>query len=130
MIAGSPEQAVELLDRAFQEKDVETVLSFYEEAAVVVIEPGKTLRGSVNLRTFFEQVMRSGASATQLKTWTIEADGIALFISRWVLSSAAPGGKSSHRTFVATTVFRKQPDGGWKILIDNPTGPLVLGASS
>ncbi len=129
MITESPEQAVDLLDRAFQEKDIETVLSFYEETAVVVSEPGKTIRGGANLRIFFEQAMLSGASARQLKTWTVEADGIALFISRWVLSIASPGQEPEDRTFVATTVFRKQPDGEWKVLIDNPTGSLVLGFS-
>jgi len=128
MIATSPEQAVELLDQAFQKKDMEAVLSFYEEAAVVVGAPGKTLRGADALRTFFEEAMRSGASARQLKTWTIKADGIALFVSRWVLSTTAQGQDAGERSFVATTVFRKQPDGGWRILIDNPVGPLVLGA--
>jgi ketosteroid isomerase-like protein len=126
MIATSPEQAVEHLDRAFQEKDIESVLSFYDEAAVVVNEPGRLMRGAAILRTFFEEAMLSGASARQLKTWTVEADGIALFVSRWVLSTAAPGQEATDRTFVATTVFRKQPDGGWKVLIDNPIGPLVL----
>jgi ketosteroid isomerase-like protein len=127
MTATTPEQAVELLDRAFREKDLETVLSFYEEVAVVVAEPGKTLR-SAGLRAFFAEAMRSGASAKQGKTWTMEADGIALFISRWVLTIAPPGQQPVERTFVATTVFRKQLDGTWKVLIDNPTGPLVLGA--
>ena len=128
MIAGSPEQAVELLDRAFRQKDIETVLSFYEEAAVVVSEPGKTMRGAASLRAFFEQAMLAGATARQLKTWTVEADGVVLFISRWVLATAASGEDAGERTFVATTVFRKQPDGEWKILIDNPVGPLVLGS--
>lgn len=128
MVANSPEQAVALLDRAFQEKDIETVLSFYEKAAVIVSEPGKTVRGTASLRAFFEQAMVAGASARQLKTWTIEADGIALFISRWVLSVDGVGQELVDRTFVATTVFRKQPDGGWKALIDNSIGPLVLGS--
>jgi len=127
VIARSPEQAVELLDRAFKEKDIETVLSFYENAAVVVTEPGKSIRGEVNLRAFFEQAMRSGVSAEQLKTWTVEADGIALFISRWVLRTPAAQ-EPSGRTFVATTVLRKQTSGAWKALIDNPIGPLVLEA--
>jgi ketosteroid isomerase-like protein len=126
MNATTPEQAVELLDRAFREKDLETVLSFYEEAALVVAEPGKTLR-SAGLRAFFAEAMRAGATARQLKTWTMEADGIALFISRWVLTVAAPGQPPTDQTLIATTVFRKQPDGTWKVLIDNPIGPLVLG---
>ena len=124
MIAKSPEEAVELLDKAFNEADVETVLAFYEDAAVVVTEPGQVARGNAELRNFFERVVRAGLSAKQLKTYTLEADGIALFLSRWSLHTEQ---ESTARTFVATTVFRKQPDGGWRALIDNSVGPLVLG---
>jgi ketosteroid isomerase-like protein len=128
VIARSPEQAVELLDRAFREKDIETVLNFYEDSAVVVSEPGMIRRGAADLRSLFEQAMQMGTSAKQLKTWTIEADDVALFLSRWELRLEAPSREPSSRNFVATTVFRKQPDGEWKILIDNPFGPLVIDA--
>ncbi len=124
MLAASPEQAVELLDQAFNAGDLEAVLTFYENAAVVVTEPGKVARGADELREFFSAAMRSGASAKQLKTSVLEADGIALFLSRWTLSMK---GQDTARTFVATTVFRKQIDGNWKVLIDNPLGPLILG---
>jgi ketosteroid isomerase-like protein len=124
MIATSPEHAVELLDRAFAQGDLDTVLSFYEAAAVVITEPGKAARGTEELRSFFARAMQSGSWAEQLRTQVIEADGVALFLSRWSLHSK---GDVAARTFIATTVFRKQPDGGWKALIDNPFGPLILG---
>ncbi len=123
MIATSPEHAVELLDRAFAQGDLHAVLSFYEDAAVVITEPGKAARGAAELESFFARAMQSGPSAKQLQTQVIEADGVALFVSRWVLQVKG----AADRTFTATTVFRKQPDGGWKALIDNPFGPLILG---
>jgi uncharacterized protein (TIGR02246 family) len=128
MIPDSPEHAVELLDRAFNQGDLDAVLGFYEAAAVVVTEPGKLARGREELRNFFERVMRSGTTARQLKTHVIEADGLALFLSRWTLRTG--NGNSDAQAFVATTVFRKQPDGTWKVLIDNPLGPLVLGSEA
>jgi ketosteroid isomerase-like protein len=127
MIANSPEHAVELLDRAFAQGDLHAVLSFYEDAAVVITEPGKAARGTAELRSFFARAMQSGASAEQLKTQVIEAEGVALFLSRWTLHVKGAGPGATERTFTATTVFRKQPDGGWKALIDNPFGPLILG---
>lgn len=124
MLAASPEQAVELLDQAFNAGDLEAVLTFYENAAVVVTEPGKVARGADELREFFSAAMRSGASAKQLKTNVLEVDGVALFLSRWTLSMR---GQDPARSFVATTVFRQQADGNWKVLIDNSLGPLILG---
>ncbi len=122
MIANSPEHAVELLDRAFAQGNLDAVLSFYEDAAVVITEPGKSARGTEELRSFFSWATRSGFRAEQLRTQVIEADGVALFLSRWTLDSK----DVAARTFIATTVFRRQPDGGWKALIDNPFGPLIL----
>lgn len=128
MIARSPEHAVELLDSAFNNNDIEAVVSLYEDEAIVVTEPGITARGRAELRNFFERAMSSGASARQLKTHVLEADGVALFLSRWILEYKESSGEISSREFVATTVFREQPGGGWKALIDNPFGPLVVGA--
>lgn len=127
MVADSPQHAVEMVDQAFNRGDLEAVLDFYETAAVVVTEPGKLARGKEELRSFFERVMRSGASAKQLKTHVIEANGVALFLSRWTLKGANANPAEEVRTFVATTVLRKQLDGTWKALIDNSLGPLVLG---
>lgn len=126
MAASSPEHAVELLDRAFNEGDLDAVLSFYENAAVVVAEPNRIVRGAIELRSFFEGAIRSGHKAKQLKIRVIEADGVALFLSRWILIPNNAGQEAETRTFVATTVFRKQPDGAWKALLDNPFGPLLL----
>lgn len=100
-------------------------MSFYEDQAVVVIEPGKLARGKKELRRFFEKLMASRPSARQPKTCVIEADEIALFLSRWTLASDGSQ-ETSTKEFVATTVFRRQPNGEWKVLIDNSLGPLVL----
>lgn len=124
-----PEHVVELMDQAFNEGDLEALLNFYEDAAVVVAEPSRAISGKAELRSFFESVMRSGISARQLKTRVIEAAGVALFLSRWTLTSSEVKADAAPRTFVATTVFRKQPDGSWKALIDNPLGPLLLDAT-
>jgi uncharacterized protein (TIGR02246 family) len=127
MIPNTPEQAVEIVDRAFNAGDIETILNFYEENAVVVTEPGKTARGKDELRLFFEQVLASKQLARQIKTYVLESDGIALFLSRWTLLEPESVSDSQTRRFIATTVFRKQASGEWKALIDNSFGPVVLG---
>ncbi|HTX75768.1 MAG TPA: SgcJ/EcaC family oxidoreductase [Terracidiphilus sp.] len=125
MVARDPEHAVELLDQAFNAGDVEAVLNLYEDSAVVVTEPGKMARGKEELKRFFQRVAGAGSSARQLKTRVIEADGVALFLSRWQFNSAH---EDAARILIATTVFRRQADGGWRAIIDNSFGPLILDA--
>lgn len=125
--ARSPEHAVELLDRAFNEGDLDAILSFYEgDTAVIVARPGPLVRGADGLMNFFKEAIRSGLVAKQLKTRVIEADGVALFISRWTLAPKDAGSGAEARTFISTSVFRRQRDGSWKLLIDNPFGPQLL----
>jgi ketosteroid isomerase-like protein len=123
-----PEQAVERLNKAFNEGDIEAALSFYEASAVIVVtESGRMARGTSELRAFFEEVMTATPSTTQFRTHVIEADGVALFLSRWELIRHKQDGATSSRHLTATSVLRKQPSGDWKLLIDNSHGPLLLG---
>lgn len=125
-IPSSPEHTVELLDQAFAQGDLETVLSFYDDAAVIFAGPSQTARGASELRVFFESAMRAGNVAKQIKTRVAQADGIALFLSRWTLAPMDARPETLPQTLIAMTVFRKQPDGKWKILIDMPFGPHSL----
>ncbi len=121
-IARSPEHAIEILDRAFNGGDLETIMNFYDEAAVVVPQPGVEARGKAAIRDMYAKMLQPGMVARQLKIRVLEADGIALFISHWGLS--VPG--QDEKTFISTTVLRQQNDGGWKAMIDNAQGPAIL----
>ena len=121
-IARSPEQAIEILDRAFNEGDLETIINFYDEAAFVVPRPGLEARGKAAIRDMYSKMLRPGMVARQIKVRVFEADGIALFLSQWSLSE--PG--KDEMTFTSTTVLRQQSDGGWKPLIDNAQGLAIL----
>jgi len=125
----SPEHVVEMLDHAFNNGDLEAVLAFYEEAAALVAGPTTILRGRAQLSAFFESVLQSGSHAKQLKVRVIESGEIALFLSRWTLIPKGSTATRSGQEFFATTVMRKQPDGSWKVLIDNPIGPAALESS-
>lgn len=86
MIAKSPEHAIELLDDAFNRGDLDTVLCYYEEEAVVLPQPGIEARGAEELRKLYGSFMKSGTTAKQIKTHVVEAGGVALFTSRWSLT--------------------------------------------
>lgn len=121
-IAGTAEHAIQILDRAFNESDLDTIMNFYDEEAVVIPQPGVEARGKAAIREMYAGMLRPGVVALQLKTRVLEADHIALFISRWSLSQPGQGEK----IFISTTVLRQQDGEGWKVLIDNAQGPAIL----
>jgi uncharacterized protein (TIGR02246 family) len=126
MLARTPQEAVAQLDDAFNRGDIEAVLDFYEDEAVMVTQPGRIAKGKAELRRAFEVILGSGGSAKQEKTHVIEAGDVALFLSRWTLSAQAPDGTRIRNQFFATSVFRKGADGRWRLVIDNAFGPALV----
>lgn len=126
-MASSPLEMVEQLDDAFNRGDLEAVLDFYEEEAVMVIEPGRLAKGKAELRQAYEWIFSNiKGVARQEKTNVIEANDVALFTSKWNFEGATLDGVSVSRESYASVIMRKQPDGNWRIVVDNSWGPAVL----
>ena len=124
----SPLETVERLDEAFNRGDLEAILSFYEEGAAMVLEPGRLVRGKTELRRAYQWILsRMKGVAKQEKTHVIETGDIALFTSKWNYSGATPDATPVFRESYASVVMRRQPDGNWLIVVDNSWGPAVLG---
>jgi uncharacterized protein (TIGR02246 family) len=126
MFASTPEQAVKELDDAFGRSDLEAVLAFYEDDAVVVVEPGRLARGKDELAKFFSHVFALKGTASQIETKVLESGDIALFTSRWRFAGTTLDGTPFQKESIATSVFRKGLDGNWRMVIDNSHGPAIL----
>ena len=120
------EQCVAELDAAFNRGDIESVLDHYEDAAVVMVAPDRSISGKDNLRAFFELFMTSGSTAKQDRMHVTAQGDLALYLSHWTLTTPVPGGPAGEQHHVATSVFRRGIDGRWRLVIDNSFGPLVL----
>ena len=122
----TPNDAVKELDNAVNEKNMEAVLDFYEDDALLVMEPGRIARGKNELRNFFKVVFEMNVKAKQIVTNVLETDDIALFTSRWVAEGRTPEGNEFLNENIATSVFRRGTDDKWRLVIDNSFGPEVL----
>ena len=128
MTAQTPLETVELLDEAFNRSDIEAVLDFYEEDAVIVAEPNRLATGKAEIRATYEWIFANiKGTATQAKTHVIETGDIALFTSKWSYTGTSGDGTPVSRESYASVILRKQTDGRWRIVVDNSWGPAVLG---
>lgn len=128
MIASTPLETVLLLDEAFNRGDIEAMLEFYEDGAVIVAEPGKLATGKSEIRQTYEWILSNmKGTARQEKTHVIETGEVALFTSKWTYNGTATDGSEFFRESYSSVVLRKQADSGWRIVVDNSWGPAVLG---
>jgi ketosteroid isomerase-like protein len=51
-----------------------------------------------------------------------QTSNLALVISEWSFSGTGPDGNPVNLASTATDVLRQQPDGTWRVIIDNPWG--------
>jgi uncharacterized protein (TIGR02246 family) len=76
VFATTPLEAVKELVDALERGDLEAVLNFYEDDAVLVVEPNRLARGKKDIREFFTYLFTLSPRARQIKTQVIESGDI------------------------------------------------------
>jgi len=112
------EDAHATLAAAFNTGDVATVLSMYDETGIIVPQPGKTATGRIQ----FEESIRAILSIKgkmEIKTvYCLQTGNIALGRSEWSITD----GDEVKISAKGIEVMKQQPDGTWKIVIDQAFG--------
>ena len=122
----SLDNIVKELDKAVNDKDLEKVLSFYEKDSILVMEPGRVAKGKAEIGQFFKYIFNMDIQAEQITTNVMQTGDIVLFTSKWTAKGKTPDGTTFNNNHIATSVFRKNADGVWRLVIDNSFGPEIL----
>ena len=117
MTARTPAGLHALFQEAFNRGDVDALVSLYEREAILIVG-GEQVSGPENLRAALASLVSAGGTMT-LRTHSIEESptGLALLHGDWVVHRS--GGHQTTRGMSAE-VARRQPDGRWLFVIDNP----------
>jgi ketosteroid isomerase-like protein len=126
MPANSPEQAHELFVSYFNSGDVDAVMSLYEPNATMVQLSGPAIQGHGAIRNAIIGFLSLKGQMELAIDRAVESDDVALLFSTWTLRGTGPDGKPLETSGQTTDVVRRQPDGGWLFVIDNPYGVAVV----
>ncbi len=119
--------AIEAMTSAFQSKDITKVMESYEPGATVVFEPDAPVDDAAQLQQMFAAVSEINPEFRYENGHeVIVAGDVALHIAPWEMSAKAPDGQNIEQSGLSVALLRKQSDGSWKMVIDNPYGGRLL----
>ncbi len=117
---------IEKMTAAFQQNQIDTVMSTYERGAVVLFEPGQPATGDQQLRQMFGGMAAAKPVFTYSGHEVVVSGDTAIHIAPWHMTGHAPDGKEITQSGLSIAVLRRQTDGSWKMVIDNPHGSRLL----
>ena len=123
----TPQELLEAFFRTFNAGDLDATLALYEPNAMLVAEPGKTVQGMAALREALSAFLAMKPKLTPDKSEMLTTGDLALSLVKWTLNGTGPDGKPLTMTGTSSDVARRQPDGTWRLVIDNPWGTAIVG---
>jgi uncharacterized protein (TIGR02246 family) len=120
------QSTIDANNAAVAARDMDAILATFEPNAAMAAQPGMNVTGTEALREAFNQFLAINPKITVTSQETIETGDIALHSYTWKMSGKAPDGSPVEQSGFSTVVLRKQADGRWLMVIDNPFGDRLL----
>jgi uncharacterized protein (TIGR02246 family) len=124
--ARQPDDLSRILVQALETGDIETSVALYEPSAVLFSKSGRTMTG-------LDEIRKNNAALIALKPkfniafikFTLSGDGsLATNRMKATLSWKDAEGKAVEASVDTLEVARKQEDGSWRYIIDDPYGSM------
>jgi enoyl-CoA hydratase len=120
MCVDDPGQLGRLFAACANAGDLEGMLALYEDDATFVGPDGGSASGRDAIRERLEGLLAMSPKITATSSQVVMAGEVALMSGRWRMTLGASDGETAGFDGASTEVARRQPDGGWLYLIDNP----------
>jgi uncharacterized protein (TIGR02246 family) len=122
MFRDTPEQLLKSIVDGINSGDLDGLLSLYEPDAAFASQPGILAHGTTGVRDSLAAFIAMKGTLDIKLTRVLEAGGLAFVAGVWSFTGTAPDGTAVTLTGRNGDVLRRQADGTWRFVIDNPWG--------
>jgi len=122
MTARTPEEMVRLWEEHFVAGNLDALVALYEPDAALVAQPGEVVIGTEAIREDLGGLLAMRPTFNLEGRKVLQTGDIALSFADWTLVGTSPDGEPIELAGHTSDVLRRQPDGTWRFVIDNPWG--------
>lgn len=122
MRTGTPDQVLQSIVEGINAGNVDALMTLYEPQAAFAAQPGVLARGLGGVRQSLAAFIAMNGKLDLTVTRVLEAGELALVAGHWSFTGTGPDGKAVTLTGRNADVLRRQEDGTWRFVIDNPWG--------
>jgi len=119
---GTPEEVLESIVDGINTGDLEALMRLYEPHAAFAAQPGNLVPGLSGVRESLGAFTAMKGTLDLKVTRVLEASDLALVVGTWSFAGTGPEGEPVTLTGHNADVLRRQSDGSWRFVIDNPWG--------
>jgi uncharacterized protein (TIGR02246 family) len=121
MPARTPKQCDDLFAKFVEAGDVDAVVALYEPKGCLVLEGGRVARGPAAIRKAIAMFAAMKPKFRMNVGRIVKAgDDIAVLYNDWTLSATGPDGAAVTDQGKATEIVRRQGNGTWRFVVDDP----------
>jgi uncharacterized protein (TIGR02246 family) len=122
MPAHAPEEVAQLWAESLTAGDLEALVELYEPDATLVAQPGEVVTGVEAIREVLSALLAMEPTFNLEVRKVLQTGDLALSFADWTLSGTGPEGEAIEMAAQTSDVLRRQADGTWYFVIDNPFG--------
>ena len=122
MPAHAPEEVAQLWAESLTAGNLEALVELYEPDATLVAQPGEVVTGVEAIREVLSALLAMEPTFNLEVRKVLQTGDLALSFADWTLSGTGPEGEAIEMAAQTSDVLRRQADGTWCFVIDNPFG--------
>ena len=119
---GTPEQVLKSIVDGINTGNLDALIPLYEPEAAFAARPGSLNHGFPGVREALAGFIAMNGTLDLNVTRVLEASDLALVTTVWSFTGTGPDGEPVKLAAQSADVLRRQADGSWRFVIDNPWG--------
>ena len=122
MSTATPEQVLESIVDGINAGNLDGLMPLYESEAAFATQPGSLAHGGPGVRLALSGFISMKGKLDLEVTRVLEVGDLALVTGSWSFDGTGPDGEPVRLAASNADVLRRQADGTWRFVIDNPWG--------